>query len=99
MYIIIYLIVLAVVLFINHIIASMFYDIAERKGHHEKKYYWLSFWLGAVGYIMVAALPDLFARPQKEVAPVENSNAKSTEAKKEEIKEQSNLLDIFKTDN
>ena len=99
MEIIIYLIVLAVVLFINHLIARMFFDIAERKGHHEKKYYWLSFWLGAVGYIMVAALPDLFARSQKEVQNIENENTKTTETKTEEIKEKSNLLDIFKTDN
>lgn len=99
MYIIIYLIVLAVVLYINHLIATMFLDIAEKKGHHEKKYYWLSFFLGVVGYCLVAALPDLYARPQKEVAPIETSNTKSTDTKTEEKKEQSNLLDIFKTDN
>lgn len=99
MYIIIYLIVLAVVLYINHLIATMFFDIAEKKGHHERKYYWLSFLLGVVGYCLVAALPDLYARPVKEVKSPVTDEQSTTETKTEEKKEQSNLLDIFKTDN
>ena len=101
MFYIIYIIVLGVVLFINHLIAAAFYDIAVSKGHSERRYYWLSFWLGVVGYCLVAALPDLKARPAKNNEPMVSVAETDTkvEAKKEEIKEQSNLLDIFKTDN
>lgn len=105
MYYIVYLIILAVLLYINHVIATMFYNIAVSKGHTERKYYWLSFWLSMIGYCLVAALPDLYARPAKENKNegTENKNQdtedKSTETKTEETKKQSNLLDIFKTDN
>ncbi len=39
-------------------IAKEFYAIAEKKGHHEKKYFWWSFWCTGIGYSMVIALPD-----------------------------------------
>ena len=87
-------------IFINHLIAAAFYDIAQKKGHYEKRYYWISFWLGIVGYLLVIALPDLFARPQKQVeAPYITPTQSVQKEEKEEKKEQSNLLDIFKTDN
>ena len=92
--------VVILTIFINHLIAAAFYDIAQKKGHSEKRYYWLPFWLGVVGYCLVAALPDLFARPQKQVeAPYITPSQSVQKEEKEEKKEQSNLLDIFKTDN
>ena len=43
---------------IAHCIATDFYEIAKKKGHFEKKYYWWTFLCGLVGYLMVVALPD-----------------------------------------
>ena len=47
-----------VALIIMYLIAAEFYKIAEDKGYHEKKYLWLSFFFGPVGYLLVVALPD-----------------------------------------
>lgn len=39
-------------------LANRFYDVAVMKGHRERKYFWICFWLGLVGYLLVIALPD-----------------------------------------
>lgn len=39
-------------------LANCFYDIACEKGFHERRYFWVPFLLGLVGYLMVVALPD-----------------------------------------
>ena len=52
------LVALGIYIAIDYLIAKTFYDIACQKGHDERKYFHFCFWLGAVGYIMVAALPD-----------------------------------------
>jgi len=39
-------------------IAEEFQRIATMKGHYEKRYFWWSFLLPIVGYLMVIALPD-----------------------------------------
>ena len=39
------------------IIAKQFADIAELKGHNGNPYFWFTFILGAVGMLMVIALP------------------------------------------
>lgn len=39
-------------------IAKWFYEVAEEKGYHNKKYFWICFWLGWIGYLLVVALPD-----------------------------------------
>ena len=52
------LIVVAIVLWIQYLIAKEFYLAAQAKGYAEKKYLWLCFLLGAVGYLLVIALPD-----------------------------------------
>ena len=49
----------AIVLWIDYLIAREFYRAAEAKGYAETKYLWLCFLLGAVGYMLVIALPDL----------------------------------------
>lgn len=43
---------------LNCFIAESFYNAAKLKGFSEKRYFWLPFWLGIVGYLLVAALPD-----------------------------------------
>lgn len=45
-------------LWVNYLISREFYRIAEMKGHSEKKYLWLPFFLGAIGYLLVIALPN-----------------------------------------
>ena len=39
-----------------------FKGIAEEKGYKGQKYFWLCFLFGLIGYIYVAALPDLKLR-------------------------------------
>lgn len=55
----VYLIIVAVALYIDYLIANEFYNIAKQKGYETKKYFWFCFWLGIVGYLMVIALPNL----------------------------------------
>ena len=39
-------------------IAKQFAEAAAAKGHTDSKYFWICFWLGAIGYLLVVALPD-----------------------------------------
>ena len=55
----VYIIVLIIAIVINIAISSKFSDIAYEKGYDGQPYFWLCFFLGVVGYTMVAALPDL----------------------------------------
>lgn len=41
-----------------YLLAQEFYKVAKAKGYPQKKYLWLSFWLGIIGYLLVIALPD-----------------------------------------
>lgn len=56
--IIVYLIVLALLILLDWYIAKQFEEAAQKKGHAQKKYFWMCFLLGAVGYLLVIALPD-----------------------------------------
>ena len=56
--VIVYLIVLALLIWLDWYIAKQFEEVAQKKGHTQKKYFWLCFLLGAVGYLLVVALPD-----------------------------------------
>ena len=53
-----YLIGLVIGLVILYYIAKQFYAVAVDKGHPERKYFHICFWLGLVGYLLVIALPD-----------------------------------------
>ena len=53
-----YALVLLVALLINIMISLMFKRIAVMKGHREIRYFWMPFFFGIVGYILVAGLPD-----------------------------------------
>lgn len=59
------LIILAAIILLglDYIIAREFSMIANRKGFHGSRYLWWSFFLGLVGWLMVAALPD--RQPEK----------------------------------
>ena len=45
-------------LWILYLISKEFYKVAQEKGYSEKKYLWLPFLLGMIGYLLVIALPD-----------------------------------------
>lgn len=53
-----YFVALIIGLILDYFIANWFAQIAADKGHPEKKYFWLCFLLGLIGYILVIALPD-----------------------------------------
>ncbi len=57
-YLLIALAVCALILWITYLIAKEFYKVAQAKGYSEKKYLWLPFLLGVIGYLLVVALPD-----------------------------------------
>lgn len=56
--VIICLLVLVAYFILVYFDAKWFYEVAEKKGHHDKKYFWICFWLGIVGFLLVIALPD-----------------------------------------
>lgn len=39
-------------------ISQEFYEIAKEKGYSEKKYLWITFFLGIIGALLIAAMPD-----------------------------------------
>ena len=49
---------LIVFILINSLIAGCFYDVAKEKGFSRKCYFWIPFFFGFIGYILVLALPD-----------------------------------------
>lgn len=49
---------------LNYFLAKWFFEAAEAKGWHSRKYFWICFWLGLVGYLLVIALPDRGNTPQ-----------------------------------
>lgn len=49
--------------------------IAEMKGHHEKRYFWITFFLWIVGMLLVIALPDLKNRELLQRGQSESSDA------------------------
>lgn len=52
------LLVLVLVLVLSFFIALWFYEVAKEKGHHDNKYFWICFWLGIIGWLLIVALPD-----------------------------------------
>lgn len=47
-----------ILLAIQFFLAEEFYKVAVMKGYDEKRYLWLSFLFGLVGYLLVIALPQ-----------------------------------------
>ena len=65
--------VFVVVIVLARYFANCFYDIACMKGFHDRSYFWISFFFGIVGYLLVVALPDRKNEktvPQKTVKPL-----------------------------
>ena len=52
-----------VALILLHYISNLFYLVAVEKGWDERKFYWLSFFFGFVGWMLVIALPDRNGTP------------------------------------
>lgn len=52
--------------------ASEFRRIAQMKGHDESRYFWWSFLLGPVGWLMVIALPDHSATGNGNKTPLDD---------------------------
>ena len=62
-------ITLIVAISIKFMLASYFCEIACDKGYGEKRYFWVPFFFGIIGYIMVAALPDRGIKYQLSPSP------------------------------
>lgn len=56
--VIVYLLLLAFIVALDYFIAKWFCEAAQEKGYHDKKYFWICFLLGAIGYLLIIALPD-----------------------------------------
>ena len=50
------LIVAAIVVYV--LITNAFANCAQEKGYQRIKYFWICFFFGMIGYVVVAALPD-----------------------------------------
>lgn len=57
-WIILAMLVIAAAIWILWLVAKEFYVVAKEKGYYEKKYLWICFLLGVIGYLLVVALPD-----------------------------------------
>lgn len=45
-------------IWIDYLVSNEFYLAAQAKGYARKKYFWICFLLGVIGYLLVIALPD-----------------------------------------
>lgn len=52
------IVIIVLAIWIQWYIAKQFFTAAEAKGHYDKKYLWICFWLPVVGYLLIIALPD-----------------------------------------
>lgn len=64
--IVIYIIVLAVALILNGVLASNASDMADDKGYEKRKWFHMCFWLGPISYIIIAAMPDKLMRSKQD---------------------------------
>ena len=39
-------------------LAEQFYEVVQEKGYDDRKYFWICFWFGIPGYLLVIALPS-----------------------------------------
>ena len=49
---------LIIALIVDFFLAGQFAEAAAAKGYQDKKYYWICFWLGLPGWLLVIALPN-----------------------------------------
>ena len=83
-------------LLLNYYLAVIFYNAAVDKGYYEKKYFFIPFFLPAIGYLVVIALPNtkmqkaIFALQQsmdKPHTPVRHINLAMTYTTENELRE------------
>lgn len=43
---------------LSYLAATWFFEVAGEKGYHDKKYFWICFWLIGIGIPLIIALPD-----------------------------------------
>lgn len=55
---VLYAVIAAVVFILHCYITGLFFEVAQVKGFRDRKYLWICFLLGTVGYLLVIALPD-----------------------------------------
>ena len=55
----IYVLIGIALIIINLYISALFDEVAAHKGFDERKYFWICFFFGIAGYLLVVALPDL----------------------------------------
>ena len=60
--VLVYIIVLAVAIVLHLYIVHVATEIAADKGYTERKWFHICFWFGILGFMLVAAMPDLRAR-------------------------------------
>lgn len=53
---------------VAYYVSKEFEKIAEMKGYYDRRYFWWTFLLGAVGMLMVIALPDKSERVVRELS-------------------------------
>ena len=75
-----YIIGLIIAIIIDVALAFVFADKAGQKGHDESAYFWICFFLGIVGYCMVAALPDMVVRSQLDLISKRLNNPEAPSA-------------------
>ena len=54
----VYILIAIVYLILDYYIAKWFSEAAEAKGYHDSKYFWICYFLGFIGYLLVIALPN-----------------------------------------
>ncbi len=67
--------ILVCTLVLAYFIGNEFKTIAEMKGHDGSRYFWWSFLLGPVGYLMVVALPDRKGNAEKPVSLIDDATS------------------------
>lgn len=80
-----------VFLLIDYLISAEFYEAAVMKGHPKKKYLWLPFFFGIIGWLLVIALPD---RNAANNAPVYGAGTPTVETKKPDASADDSLPEL-----
>ena len=61
-----------------YLVSQEFYKAAEAKGFPDKKYLWITFFFGALGALLVVALPDR-GNNAKDINTINNHDNKTSE--------------------
>lgn len=64
-------VILQLIVSLNYALACLFFRVAVDKGYTAQVYLAAAFWLGAVGYLLVVALPNTYANVSVEQVPAQ----------------------------